>query len=88
MWRITYTFFLTVAVRKDYIHGALFFYSELSVGIIVWTRFRPGCISGCKAAGVLGHRAVRCFGNPTQRGWINHQHLFTVISGFNSRLGG
>jgi len=87
MWRITYTFFLTVAVRKDYIHGALFFYSELSVGIIVWNWFRPGCISGCARRRRFGRRAVRCFGNRRNVDGLTTQRLSTVISVFNSRLG-
>jgi len=68
MWRITYTFFLTVAVRKDYIHGALFFYSKLSVGINVWTRFRPRMYFWRLTESAFCHCAVRCFCKPTLRG--------------------
>jgi len=65
-------FFLDTTVRKDYIHGALFFYSNFSVGLIVWTRFRPGSISGCVRRLHFGNRALWCFCKPTRRGRINH----------------
>ena len=63
-------FFLDTAVRKDYIHGALIFYSDIqsfSVGTIVWTRFRPGRICGYRPNQLLGYRALWCFCNSTRR---------------------
>lgn len=64
MWCFTYTFFLTVAVRKDYIHGALFFYSDCSVGIIVWTRFQAKLYLWLHKTPAFGHRALWCFLQP------------------------
>jgi len=83
-------FFLDTAVRKDYIHGALIFYSDIqsfSVGTIVWTRFRPGRICGYRPNQLLV--TGLCGASATRRNvdGLTIQRLFT-LSAFNSRLGG
>jgi hypothetical protein len=79
---------LTVAVTKYYIHGALFFYSELFSGN---NRLDPVQArmhrSLRKDAGVLVIGLGSASATRRKVDGLTTQHLFTVISGFNSRLG-
>ena len=85
-WRLNYTSFLTLTGRKDYIHGALFFYSELFSGnnrldpVQARMHFRLWKES---ASLVTGSVVLLQF----DAKWVGTLRLFT-LSAFNSRLGG